>query len=67
MFVTVGTIKCDASFDGEIQIRQVLREWVMGLPKKENIDGLDKLVMWLKKVSVGYVSRSCDFPKKEIS
>ena len=41
----VGTIKCDASFDGEIQIRQVPREWVMGLPKKENIDGLDKLVM----------------------
>ena len=22
--------------------------------------------MWLKKVSVGYVSRSCDLPKKEI-
>ena len=29
-------------------------------------DALCKQVMWLKKVSVGYVSRSCDLPKKEI-
>jgi hypothetical protein len=37
-------------------------------PKKEIFDGLYKQVMWLLKNEKwdAYISRSCDFPKKEI-
>ena len=45
-----------------------LYKQVMWLTKKGNFDGLYKQIMWptkKRKMEIVYISRSCDFPKKE--